>query len=69
MAANAEAQEQQEQKSQETVFPDQLSFRVFLGRVEEAAQSNRVKQDKIPIILEHLKEHFGYDSLPEFKWD
>lgn len=66
MAANAEAQEQQEQKSQETVFPDQLSFRVFLEEVEEAARGTRVKRDKVPLILELLKEHFG-KGLPEFK--
>jgi hypothetical protein len=59
----------QEPKAEETVFPDQLSFRVFLEEVERAALYNRVPKEKIPIILEFLKKHFlEGKNLPELNW-
>lgn len=51
-------------RDKETVFPDQLSFEIFLEEVESAARGVEVKPENIPLILDFLKERFG-QGLPE----
>lgn len=59
------ATETQEQKVEETVFPDKVSLRCFLNDVERLLPGHRVPKDKVHIVLDLIKKHFPAENLPE----
>lgn len=60
--------QKQKGRDKETVFPDQLSFEIFLEDVERSARGVEVKPENIPFILEFLKEKFGQGLPEEVQW-
>ena len=58
----------QEQKVEETVFPDKISLRCFLEDVEELLPGHRVPKDKVHIVLDLIKKNFPEENLPEENW-
>lgn len=55
-------------RDKETVFPDRLSFEVFLEDVERSARGVDVKPENIRILLDFLTEEFGQGLPEEVQW-